>query len=110
MQRRRIILGVVLVGLLVGFFSSAIITPVFCSEYSVWVKSKTCWVVESPSIEAKIVGIILYKASVYVEDAGEGWLKIISAPVRDIDTGDYIECKGCYIRKNDTTTVLPGKW
>jgi hypothetical protein len=110
MRRRKIILGVILVMAFVGFFSSTIIPPAFCTEYSVWVKSKTCWVVERPSTEAKIVGTISYKASVYVEDAGEDWFKIIFGIVSDIDTGDIIDCKECYIRKQDTSTIPPERW
>ena len=79
----------------------------FCSESDGWIKSDTCWVVKTPSTKAKIVGIILKKAAVTVEDAGGGWLKIVFAPVRDPKTGNWIECTGCYIQKSNFTTTFP---
>jgi hypothetical protein len=85
-------------------------TSVFCSEINGWVKSETCWVVKEPSKDAKIIGIILKKAAVTVEDVGNGWAKIIFAPVRDPQTGKYIDCTGCYIQRSNVTTVVPGKW
>jgi len=91
-------------------FISLFANVVFCSEINGWVKSETCWVVKEPSKEAKIIGIILKKAAVTVEDVGNGWAKIIFAPVRDPETGKYIDCTGCYIQRNNVTTVVPGKW
>ena len=90
----------------IGPFANA----VFCSEINGWVKSETCWVVREPTKEAKIIGIILKKAAVTVEDVGNGWAKIIFAPVRDPETGKYIDCTGCYIQRSNVTTVIPGKW
>ncbi|MBI5017341.1 MAG: hypothetical protein HZB55_17880 [Deltaproteobacteria bacterium] len=81
------------------------------SDYSAWVKSETCWVVRKPSTDAKIIGIIVPKASVQVEDAGNGWLKLVFAPVRDPNTSKFIDCSNkCYIRKADTTRTPPGQW
>jgi len=105
MKIQRIILLVAAL-LVVTFFG----TSVFCSEINGWIKSETCWVVKKPSKDTKIVGIILRKAAVTVEDVGNGWAKIIFAPVRDPQTGKYIDCRGCYIQKSDVTTVVPGKW
>ena len=78
-----------------------------------WIKSKTCWVVKTPSKDAKIIGIILYKAAVSVKDAEEGWVQIFAAPVRDpltLKWLDWKETNGCYIRKDNVTTIVPGRW
>ncbi|WDN87806.1 hypothetical protein BuS5_00774 [Desulfosarcina sp. BuS5] len=91
-------------------FISLFANSVFCSEISGWVKSETCWVVKEPSKDAKIIGIILKKAAVTVEDVGNGWAKIIFAPVRDPQTGKYIDCTECYIQRSNVTTVVPGRW
>lgn len=82
----------------------------FCAESDGWIKSEKCWVVKTPSGKGKIIGIIKRKAAVTVEDAGDEWLKIVFAPVRDINnTGKWLECKGCYIQKSSFTTVFPRK-
>jgi hypothetical protein len=94
--------AVVMVGLLLG--------PAVCAEMSGFIKGDRCLVVEKPGNEAKVVGTILKKAAVTVEDAGGGWLRIIFAPVRDPQTKEYIDGKGYYIRKVDWTTVDPCKW
>lgn len=94
----------------VVIFISLFADAVFCSEINGWVKSETCWVVREPSKDAKIIGIILKKAAVTVEDVGNGWAKIIFAPVRDPETGEYIDCNGCYIQRGNVTTVVPGRW
>jgi uncharacterized protein YgiM (DUF1202 family) len=85
-------------------------TPGFCAELNGWIKGDTCWVVKTPSVKAKIIGMIKKKAAVTVEDAQEGWLKIVFAPVRDPQTGKWIECTGCFIQKSNFTTTLPNKW
>jgi hypothetical protein len=110
--QRRNVMFLRKVGLFQIFLVVATLTtsPAFCAPYSGWVKGETCWVVKEPSIESRIVGIIVQKASVKVDDVGEGWLKIIFAPVRDPETGKFIDCSGCYIQKKDVTTVIPGKW
>jgi hypothetical protein len=94
--------ALVMVGLLV--------MPAFCGEMSGWIKGDQCMVVEKPGNEGKVVGTILKKAAVTVEDAGEGWLRVVFAPVRHPQTKEYIEGKGYYIRKADWTTVDPCKW
>lgn len=83
--------------------------PIFAAEIDGWVKGETCWVVKSPSTDATIVGILKRKAAVTVEDVGNGWLKIVFAPVRDPQTGKFIDCTGCYIQKKNFTSVL-GQW
>ncbi len=73
-------------------------------------KGDMCWVVKSPSVDATVIGIILKKAAVTVEGVGDGWLRIIFAPVRNPKTGKWIECTGCYIQKENFTTLLPSRW
>ncbi len=85
-------------------------TSAFCAELNGWIKGDTCWVVKTPSVNAKIVGIIKKKDAVTVEDAEKGWLKIVFAPVRDPQTGQWVECTGYYIQKSNFTTTLPNKW
>ena len=99
------------------FFFSAVLLiivlfclPAFCTELNGWIKSETCWVVKKPSDNAKVIGIILKKAAVTVENVGNGWAKIIFAPIRNMQTGKYIDCNECYIRRENITTVVPGKW
>ena len=82
-----------------------VISSTFCADLNGWIKGDACWVVEEPSTDSKIVGIIKKKAAVTVEDAGKGWLKIIFAPVRDPQTGKWVECKRCYIQKKDFSVV-----
>ena len=90
---------------------SIAIAPVFCDELSGWIKGDTCWVIKAPSADSKIIGIIKKKAAVTVEDAEDGWLKIVFAPVReDSKTEKWIECTGCYIQEKNFTTTLPNKW
>ncbi len=91
-------------------FLAFIATPAFCSELDGWIKGDSCWVVETPSTDSKIIGIILKKAAVTVEDSKSGWLKIVFAPVRDPLTGNWVECAGCFIQKSNFTTKLPNKW
>ncbi len=82
----------------------------FGQELNGWIRGDMCWVVKTPSGDAKIIGIIKKKAHVTVEDAGDNWLKIIDTPVRNPMTGKWIECRGCYIQKINFTTQLPNKW
>jgi len=93
---------VVMVGLFLGSAVS--------SEMSGFIKGAQCLVVEKPDKADKVVGTILKKAAVTVEDAGDGWLRIIFAPVRHPETKEYIDGKGYYILKTDWTTVDPCKW
>ncbi|MBT5305463.1 MAG: zinc-ribbon domain-containing protein [Candidatus Scalindua sp.] len=79
------------------------------AEYDVWVTSDNCWVVEEPSAASTVVGAIKGNAVVTIKDDGGEWLKIIYAPVRDMVTGNFIECPGYYIRKKDTTKTPPQK-
>jgi len=83
--------------------------PALAIDIDGWIKSDTCFVANAPRGSAKVVGIIKKKAAVTVQDVGGGWLKIVYAPVRDINTGKYIDCKGCYIKKDTLTTKL-GRW
>jgi len=99
--------------MLVSIFAAS----AFCSEISGWVKSETCWVVKEPSKDAKIVGIIIKKAAVTVEDLGNGWVKTIFAPVRNLiegrdgmKEGELYNCNGCYIEKKNISTIPPGRW
>ena len=85
-------------------------TTVFCAEIDGWIKGDTCLVFKSPNTKAKIVGIIINKTAVTVEDVGYGWLKIVFAPVRDLKDGKRIECAMCYIPKSNFTTVFPTTW
>ena len=82
----------------------------FCAEKDGWIKGDTCWVVKTPSRDAKIVGIIKKKAAVTVETARTGWLRIVFAPVRNPQTGKWLECTGCYIEESNFTTTLPNRW
>jgi len=66
--------------------------------------------VKTPSVKAKIVGIIKRKAAVTVKDNQDGWLKIVFAPVRDPKTGKWVKCTGCFIQKSHFTITLPNKW
>jgi hypothetical protein len=75
-----------------------------------WIKGEECWVTKTPGAEATIVGIIMRKSAVTVTDIGNGWLKIVSAPVINPKNGKFIDCADCYIKKNNFTTLLPGKW
>jgi hypothetical protein len=87
-----------------------ITTTGFCAELNGWIKSYKCWVVKTPTVKAKIVGIIKRKAAVTVKEVQDGWLKIVFAPVRDPKTGKWVKCTGCFIQKSDFTTTLPNKW
>ncbi len=82
----------------------------FGQELNGWIRGDMCWVVKTPSGDAKIIGIIKKKAAVSVEDVGDGWLKIVFAPIRDPKSGKWIQCSGCYIKKHNFTTVPPGSW
>lgn len=75
-----------------------------------WIKGDICWVVKTPDTKSPIVGIISKKAAVTVNETGEPWLKIIFAPIRDPKTGKWIECSGCYIKKDNFTTTIPTRW
>jgi hypothetical protein len=83
--------------------------PVFAFEIEGWVKGDICWVVKEPSEKSTIVGFLKRKAAITVEDLGNEWLRIVFAPVRDPKTGKFIDCAGCYIQKENFTTVL-GQW
>ncbi len=99
-----------LISILIVLIPITMLVPsAFCAEIDGWIKSETCWVVKSPSTDSLIVGIILKKAAVTVTDAGNGWLKIVFAPVRNPTTWKFIDCTGCYIQKKNLTTVL-GQW
>lgn len=91
---------------------SFLITPAFSSEIHGWIKSKTCWVVKTPSTDATIVGLIIYKAACTVEDARGEWYKIVFAPVRNPTTGKFLDRhgEGYFIQKSTFTTVPPYKW
>ena len=110
-MKKKAIIPVILVSMVMCVFLS-VTRPVFCFDYTVWIKSTTCWIVGEPNIDAVIVGIILQKSAVQVEDASNGWLKIVDpfAPCKDPQTSEFIDCKGYYIQKNDTTTIPPGRW
>lgn len=107
-MRKQILIA--LAGLCIFLF--CIVDLSLSSEISGWVKSETCWVTERPSTKAQIIGIILRKSSVMVKDVGRGWARIVFAPVRDPQTGKYLNCanRACYIRKRDITTIPPGRW
>ncbi|MBN1105853.1 MAG: hypothetical protein JXL84_20760 [Deltaproteobacteria bacterium] len=81
-----------------------------CAELSGWIKGDQCQVVEEPDNQARVVGRILKKAAATVEDTGDGWLRIIFAPVRALQGKEYIDGRGYYIRKADWTAVDPCKW
>jgi hypothetical protein len=96
---------------------SCLSTPAYCQEISGWIKSTTCWVTEKPQDTAQIIGIIKQRASVTVEDKGNGWAEIIFAPVRNLipgrngmKEGKLFMGAGYYIKKNNITNVPPGKW
>lgn len=84
--------------------------PAISAELNGWIKGESCWVVKSPDSKAPIIGIIKKKAAVTVEKAGQGWLKIIFAPIRDPKSGKWIECKECYIQEFNFTTKTPNRW
>ena len=93
------------------------IPPVFCAELDGWIKSKTCWVVERPSKDAKVIGIIKWKAAVTIEDLGNGWARTIYAPVRNLINGykgmkmdELYNCKDCYIEIKNFSTLPPNRW
>jgi hypothetical protein len=82
-------------------------------EYTGWIKSETCWVVETPSRKAPIIGIIIQKAAITVKDVGKGWAEIVIAPVRSLKKGEdgkLIEGKGLYIERRCITKKPPYKW
>jgi hypothetical protein len=84
-------------------------TPVYGAEVDGWIKSDVCWVATAPSKDAKVIGLIKKKAAVTLMDVGNGWAKIVFAPVRHPTTGKFIECNKCYIQIVNVTTI-PGGW
>ncbi len=92
-------------------------TSVFCAEMTGWIKSETCWVAVAPDKYAKTIGILRQKAVVTVEDLGNGWVKTINAPVRNVipgrdglKDGELYNCTDCYIEKKNISTLPPGRW
>ncbi len=83
-----------------GFWSSI-------TENNGWIIGNACWVAKKPSVNATVIGIIKYKAAVTVEDAKNGWMKIIFAPIRDPKTWKFIDCTECYIQEENFSKVFP---
>ncbi len=95
---------------LINLFFFSIHSAAFYKELSGWIKTEISWVVEEPNTKSKIIGIIKQKAYVTVDDLGNGWAKIIFAPVRDPMTMEWNNCTDCYIQTETITTLIPGKW
>lgn len=80
------------------------------AEWDGWVKGERCWVVEAPNKEAAIIGILKKKAVITVSNVDSEWVRVVYAPVRDMQTGEFIECDECYIQKKNLTDIPPWKW
>lgn len=93
--------------LFVVLFFVLMTLPAF-GEKNGWIASPNCFVTREPSGSSVVVGFIVYRAAVTVEDAGNGWLRIVFAPVRDHQM-NFMDCKGCYIRADDFSLSLPPK-
>ena len=76
---------------------------VFAAEMIGWINSDHCYAVKVPSEVAMPIGAIIRGSNVTVEDAGNGWLRLVSAQVKDAQSDIIVECTGCYIKADNFT-------